>query len=170
MTEQCLVLIKPDGLVKSLTGDIISKLSETKLTIVGAKVISVQKDFAEKHYNKLKEEQTAKHGEEKGTKIYEDTIKYIMGHFHTKRVMALVYEGEDAVTKIKNLAGATNPEKAHNTSIRGKYGRINSTTGVFENVVHASESAEHAEREVKLWFKPHELVSHVHEHENGEWK
>ena len=160
-TQQCLVLIKPDGLVKSLTGNIITKLAETNLKIVGSKIVSVKRDFAEKHYNKLKEEQIAKHGVEKGTQIYEGTLKYIMGDYHTNRVMALVYEGEDAIAKIRQIAGATNPEKAEPTSIRGKYGRINSSTGVFENVMHASENAEHAEREIKLWFKPGELVSHV---------
>ena len=53
--QQCLVLIKPDGLVKSLTGNIITALSETKLKIVGAKMVSVKKELAEKHYHKLKQ-------------------------------------------------------------------------------------------------------------------
>ena len=160
--QQCLVLIKPDGLVKSLTGDVISKLAETKLKIVGAKIVAVKKDFAEKHYCRLKQEQIAKHGEEKGNKIYEATLKYIMGEFHdTNRVLALVYEGEDAVDKIRTIAGATNPEKAEPHTIRGKYGRVNSQTGIFENVMHSSESVSDAEREIKLWFKPTELVSHV---------
>ena len=163
--QQCLVLIKPDGLVKSLTGDVISKLSEVKLTIVGAKIVSMKKDFAERHYCRLKQEQIAKHGDEKGNKIYEETLRYIMGDFHTNRVLALVYEGEDAIEKIRKIAGATNPEKADPNTIRGKYGRINSQTGVFENVVHASESVSDAEREIKLWFTPDEIVSHIYSHE-----
>ena len=161
-TQQCLVLIKPDGLVKSLTGNIITKLAETNLKIVGSKIVTVKRDFAEKHYCRLKQEQIAKHGAEKGNQIFEGTIKYLMGEFHnSNRVMALVYEGEDAISKIRAIAGATNPEKAEHTTIRGKYGRINSVTGVFENVMHASENLTEAEREIKLWFKPTELVSHV---------
>lgn len=144
--EQCLVLIKPDGLVKSLTGNIISKLSEAGLVIVGAKIVQVTKELAEEHYRHLKEEN-----------FFEELIKYIMGEYHTPRVMALVYQGENAITKIRRIAGSTNPENAHPTSIRGKYGRI-TTEGVFENVVHASENALEAEREIKLWFKPDELV------------
>ena len=150
--QQCLVLIKPDGLIKSLTGNIITSFSETKLWIVGAKIVQVDKELAEKHYHKLKQE--------KGEEIYEGTLKYIQGHYHTKRVLAMVYEGEDCIKKIREVCGSTHPEKASPISIRGKYGRVHTETGVFENVVHASENEEEAEREIKLWFKPHEL-SHL---------
>jgi nucleoside-diphosphate kinase len=164
--EQCLVLIKPDGLVKSLTGNIISVLSETKLKIVGARVVKVTKELAEKHYGKLKSELTEKHGDEKGGKIYASVLDYIQGKYHTDRVLALVYHGENAIEKIRSLCGKTNPEEADPVTIRGKYGRINSKTGVFENVVHASDSKETAEREIKLWFKPAELTEKVYSTEN----
>lgn len=157
MIQQCLVIIKPDGLVKSLTGNIITVLSETKLKIVGSRVLKVSRELAEKHYSKLKEEQIQKKGEEKGTQIFEDTVNYIMGKFHTDRVMVLVYHGDNAISKIREIAGKTNPEEADSITIRGKYGRINSKTGVFENVLHASDSEESAEREIKLWFSPDQL-------------
>jgi nucleoside-diphosphate kinase len=144
--EQSLVLIKPDGLVKSLTGNVISKLSETELKIVGAKIVQVTQELAEEHYQHLKEE-----------KFFDELLKYIMGEYHTKRVLALVYHGEDAIKKIRKIVGSTNPEKAEPTTIRGKYGRITSA-GVFENVVHASENQKDAQREIKLWFRPEELV------------
>lgn len=168
--QQSLVLIKPDALVKSLTGNIITVLSETKLTIVGAKMISVSRELAEKHYHDLKQRKIKQHGEELGTKIFEETIKYIQGHYHTKRVMAMVYEGEDAINKIRKIAGVTNPEKADPTTLRGKYGRINSTTGVFENVIHASEDEAQAEREIKLWFRPNELTHTIYPSERKEEK
>lgn len=147
--EKTLVLIKPDGLKKSLTGDVISKLAETELRIVGAKVVNVSKELAEQHYSELK---TSK------PKIFEETLRYIMGEFHTNRVFALVYKGNEAVDKVRKIVGKTNPEEADPVSIRGKYGRINSKTGVFENVVHASDSPKVAEKEIKLWFKETELV------------
>ncbi|MBP7708326.1 nucleoside-diphosphate kinase [Candidatus Pacearchaeota archaeon] len=152
-TQTCLVLIKPDGLIKSLTGNIISILSETKLKIIGSKMVSVQRELAEKHYHQLKEQKP---------EIYEEVLKYIMGEYHTKRVLALVYQGEDAINKIRVLAGSTNPEKADPVSIRGKYGRINSTTKVLENVMHASDSEESAKREIQLWFQPGELTESVY--------
>ena len=146
--ERTLVLIKPDAIVKSLTGNIISRLSEAKLKIIGAKVVQVSRELAERHYHKLKQE--------KGEQIFEDVLKYIQGNYHTKRVFALVYEGVDAINKVRKIAGSTNPEKAHPTTIRGQYGRIHSETKVFENVMHCSDSKEEAEREISIWFKPEE--------------
>jgi nucleoside-diphosphate kinase len=158
MEERTLVLIKPDGLIKSLTGNIITTLSETKLKIVAAKVVKVKRKLAEKHYSNLKNSLIKKFGKEEGTQIFESTLEYIQGKYHTDRVFALVYKGEDAVEKIRELVGETNPEKAHPNSIRGKYGRIHSVTKVFENVVHCSDSIENAKEEIKLWFKPEEIV------------
>lgn len=162
MIQQVLVIIKPDGLVKSLTGNILSVLSETKLKIVGARVLKVSRELAEKHYSELLPNLVKKHGEEKGKKIYENVIEYIQGKYHTDRVFALVYHGEDAIQKIRELAGETNPEKAPPISIRGKYGRINSITGVLENVMHCSDSPESAEKEIKLWFQPEELTETIY--------
>jgi nucleoside-diphosphate kinase len=149
--QQTLVIIKPDGLAKSLTGNILTALSETKLKIVGAKIVRVTRDLAEYHYRDLKNRKP---------QIFESAVKYLMGEFHNNnRVLALVYQGEDAVKKVRKICGDTNPEKAEPTSIRGRYGRINSQTGVFETVVHASESEKEAKREIQLWFRPEELVS-----------
>lgn len=148
--EQCLVLIKPDGLVKSLTGNIISKMSEINLKIVGAKIVQVTRELAEEHYQHLREE-----------KFFDELIRYIMGEFHTKRVLALIYHGEDAIKMTRKIVGLTNPELAEPISIRGKYGRI-TTAGVFENVVHASENQKEAQREIKLWFRPDELVYNIY--------
>ncbi|MDI6641479.1 MAG: nucleoside-diphosphate kinase [Elusimicrobiota bacterium] len=147
--QQTLVIIKPDGLKKSLTGNILTRLSETKLRIVAAKVVRVSKELAEKHYAHLKEKP-----------FYDEVIKYICGELHGERyqrVLALVYEGENAIEKVRAIAGATNPEVAEPTTIRGQYGRLTST-GIFENVLHCSGSEEEAEREIKLWFEPSEIV------------
>lgn len=148
--EQTLVLIKPDGLKKSLTGNILTRLSETKLDIVGAKIVKVSRELAMEHYKKLKDEP-----------FFEELIKYIMGEYHKKKVMALVYWGENAITKVREICGKTNPEEADAVSIRGAYGRI-TTAGVYENVIHASENAEEAEREIKLWFQPDEILLDIY--------
>lgn len=156
--ERTLVLIKPDGLVKSITGNIITTLSETKLKIVAAKVVKVSRELAENHYSDLKQRLVEKFGKEKGEEVFENNLKYIQGKYHTDRVLALVYKGENAVKKIRELAGETNPEKASPVSIRGKYGRVHSETKVFENVIHCSDSVENAKREIALWFKKEEVV------------
>lgn len=157
-TQYTLVLIKPDGLKKSLTGNILTKLAESRFMIVGAKVVSVSKELAEEHYQHLKTKP-----------FFKDLIDYIQGKPYGKefeRVMALVYKGPDAISRIRQMAGATNPEEADPVSIRGSYGRI-TTKGVFENVVHASADATDAEREIKLWFKPEELVGNVFPSKKG---
>ena len=129
--EACLIIIKPDALLKSITGNIITALSETKLRIIGAKIISVNKELEEKHYEELKISKPD---------VFEHTLKYIMGEYHTPRVLTMIYYGEDAIKKVREIVGKTNQEEADATTIRGKYGRINSKTGVFENVIHASDS------------------------------
>ncbi len=152
--QQVLVLIKPDGIVKSLTGNIITSLSETKLKIIAAKIVRVTRALAEAHYAELKQK--------KGEKIFNSTVEFMMGKYHADRTMALVYEGEDAIAKVREIAGATNPEDANPVSIRGRYGRINSKTGVFENCVHVSDSPETAKREIQLWFRPSEIVNQIY--------
>lgn len=147
MSEATLILIKPDGLKKSLTGNILTRLSETKLEIVAAKMVRVSDALAREHYRHLKDKP-----------FFEDLIKYIRGELHNRRkVMALVYWGDNAIKKCRELAGATNPEEAESTTIRGSYGRI-TTTGVYENVIHVSSNKEEAEREIKLWFGPEEII------------
>ena len=146
MKQQTLVLIKPDGLKKSLTGNVLTRLSETKLDIVAAKIVRVSKKLAEEHYSHMKNKP-----------FFGELIKYIMGEFHKKKVMAMVYWGENAIGKVREICGSTNPEEADSVSIRGAYGRI-TTKGVYENVIHASTNAEEAEREIKLWFQPDEII------------
>ena len=152
MNQHSLILIKPDGLVKSLTGNILTRMSETKLEIVAAKIIRVSPELAKAHYKHLE-----------GKPFFDELITYLQGQLHDRRkVMAMVYWGEDAINKVSELAGATNPEEAAPTSIRGAYGRITSK-GVYENVIHASSDESEAEREIKLWFEPDEIILNAFE-------
>ena len=146
MQEPTLILVKPDGLQKSLTGNILSRLSESKLIIIATKIKEVSRQLAEEHYCHMKDKP-----------FFEEIVKYIMGEYHTRRVMAVVYYGEDAIQKVRKICGATNPEEAEPGTIRGSYGRI-TTKGIYENVIHASGNKEDAQREIKLWFQPDEIV------------
>ena len=140
-------MVKPDGLAKSLTGNILTRLSEAKLEIAAAKCVRVSRKLAEEHYSALQDKP-----------FYPALIEYIMGKYHNRRkVLALVYVGEDAIKKVRELSGATNPEEAEPTTIRGQFGRI-TTKGVYENVIHASADAQDSEREIKLWFEPQEII------------
>ncbi|MFH1398455.1 MAG: nucleoside-diphosphate kinase [Candidatus Omnitrophota bacterium] len=147
MSEAVLILIKPDGLKKSLTGNILTRLSETKLEIVAAKMVRVTDELAEEHYKHLKDKP-----------FFPELVKYVKGELHDRRkVMALIYWGNEAIEKCRDLAGTTNPEQAEPTSIRGSYGRI-LTSGLYENVIHVSSNQSEAEREIRLWFLPEEVI------------
>ena len=151
MNEPTLILIKPDGLVKSLTGNILTRLSESKLEIVAAKMVRVSDELAREHYKHMKQKP-----------FFEELVKYIKGELHDRcKVLAMIYYGEGAIEKVRELAGATNPEDADSISIRGQYGRI-TTKGVYENVIHASGNQKEAEREIKLWFEPGEIIVNLY--------
>jgi len=146
--ERCLVLIKPDAMIKKLAGSVISELDRLDLKLVGLKLVNVQRELAEQHYS-----------EHKNKPQFEKVIKHITGALHNnENVIAIAYQGKNAVKKLRDLAGATNPEDATPNTIRGKYGRVVSKTDCFENLIHVSDSKESAEKEIKLWFDESELI------------
>jgi nucleoside-diphosphate kinase len=146
--ERTLVLIKPDAMVKRIAGNIISELYNTNLKMIGLKLVNVQRELAEMHYE-----------EHKNKPFFQKLIRHITGELHNnENVIAIVYEGENAIKKVREIAGKTNPEEANFNTIRGKYGRWHSKTDCFENVIHASDSPESAKREINLWFDKKELV------------
>ena len=135
-------------MIKKLAGTIISELDNLGLNMIGLKLIKIPKELAEKHYEEHKEKP-----------FYNELIEYITGNFHDKtNVIAMVYSGENAIEKIRELVGKTHPDEAHPTSLRGKYGKINTKTNCNETVIHASDSEQSADREIKLWFSDDELV------------
>jgi len=147
MKEKTLVLIKPDAVAKRLVGNIISDLNSLNLKMIGLKLVNVKKELAEKHYEEHKEKP-----------FYNELIDYITGKLHNENVVAIVYNGEDCIKKVRELVGETHPDKAHPNSLRGKYGKVHSINLTHETVIHASDSKESAEREIKLWFDKEELV------------
>jgi nucleoside-diphosphate kinase len=157
--EQTLILIKPDGAKRRLTGLTIDRLEAAGLTLSGSKVVSVTEELAKEHYAFLKDKP-----------FFPNLIQYIRGEFHDikdNRILAMVWEGEGAVALVRKIAGATNPEEAAPGTIRGSFGRL-TTDGQFENVIHASGNVEEAEREVKIWFTPDEIVGPIFAAKNGQ--
>ena len=151
MSENILVVVKPDAVKKGLTGSVLSRLEETKLELVAAKLMRVSECLAKEHYKQLSDKP-----------FFGELLQYIQGKLHdSPNVLALVYRGENAIQKIRALAGATNPEQAEPTSLRGAYGRI-TTKGMIENILHASSEPSEAEREIKLWFQPCELLEELY--------
>ena len=142
-----LVLIKPDAIQRGLAGTVLSRLESLHLEIIGAKAVRVSRELAEEHYEALR-----------GKPFFEELLDHIQGKLHeTPYVLAFVLRGPDAIGRVRQLAGATHPEQAEPTSIRGSLGRM-ATSGVMENVIHASSDPSEARREIPLWFKPQELL------------
>jgi len=137
--ERSLVLVKPDGVQRSLVGEVIARLERRGLRLAGAKFMLVSKALAEAHY--------AVH---KGKPFYEGLIAYIT----SAPVMAMVWEGPDAVAAIRQTMGATRPLEAAPGSIRHDF-----ALEVGRNLTHASDSPANGEQEAALWFKREELVS-----------
>jgi len=137
--ERTFVLVKPDGVQRGLIGEVISRLERRGLKLVGAKFLQVSRDLAEEHY--------AVH---KGKSFYEGLIQYIT----SAPVMAMVWEGPNAVAVVRQTMGATRPYEASPGTIRHDFGLT-----VSRNLTHASDSLENAEAEINLWFQPEEMVS-----------
>jgi nucleoside-diphosphate kinase len=151
--QYTLIILKPDALVKSLTGNILTRLSEARLKIIAAEIMRVSREIAEKHYAHLKDKP-----------FFNDLYEYFSGKAYGpeyERVLVMVYEGEDAIDKVRKIAGATNPLEADPTTIRGAYGRINKK-GIMENLIHCSDSEESAEKEIKMWFKPDDIIENIY--------
>lgn len=130
--ERTLALIKPDGVEKNLIGKIITFYEDAGLKVVALRMDHINADFASKHY-----------GEHIGRNYYEELITFIT----RSPLCALILEGEDAVEVVRKTNGATDPKDAKEGTIRGAY-----ATDKTQNCVHASDSIEHAEQEMSLWF------------------
>jgi nucleoside-diphosphate kinase len=139
--ERTLVLIKPDGVQRGLIGEIIRRIEQRGLLLVAAKLVPVDPNLAERHY--------AVH---KGKPFYDGLIEYIT----SAPVLAMVWEGPNAIVAVRQTMGATNPAEAAPGSVRHDFG-----LDIGRNLTHASDSPETAAEEITLWFQENELVDWV---------
>jgi nucleoside-diphosphate kinase len=139
IVEKTLVLVKPDGVQRGLTGEIIKRLENRGLRLIAAKFILVDEKLAKKHYEV-----------HVGKPFFDGLIRYIT----SGPVMAMVWEGPQAVAAVRQTMGATRPTEAAPGTIRHDY-----ALEVGRNLTHASDSPENAEIEIAIWFKPEEIVS-----------
>jgi len=137
--EKTLVLLKPDAVQRGLIGTIINRLELRGLRLVGAKFVAVDLELAERHY--------AIH---KGKPFYEGLIRYIT----SSPVMAMVWEGPQAIAAVRQTMGSTRPIEASPGSVRHDFG-----LEVGRNLTHASDGPETAEEEIALWFRPEEIIT-----------
>ena len=138
MPERTLVLIKPDALARGLAGEILGRLERRGLQIRAAKLVRLDRSLAERHY--------AEHSEKP---FFGELVDFIT----SAPTLALVVEGESAISVVRATIGATNPAEAAPGTIRGDL-----ALAMPDNLVHGSDSPESAEREIALWFSDSEFV------------
>lgn len=135
--ERTYIMVKPDGVQRRLSGEIIRRFENRGLKLVGLKLVTPSRETAEKHYEVHKERP-----------FYGELVDFVT----SGPVVAMVWEGPDAVKLGRQMIGATKPVDAVPGTIRGDY-----TCDMMSNLIHGSDAPETAAAEISLWFKPEEL-------------
>ena len=135
--SRCFTMLKPGVLNRRLVGEIISRLEKKGFKLVGLKLVHVTKELAEAHY-----------AEHEGKSFYDELTSYVT----SGPVLAMVWQADDCITLMRKYVGSTKPTEAVPGTIRGDY-----CTHTQRNIIHASDSEESAEREIKLWFRDEEI-------------
>lgn len=136
MTQRTLVLVKPDGVQRGLTGQILARIEAKGFTLAELKRVTATREVLEQHY-----------AEHQGKPFFEPLVEFMM----SGPVVAAVVEGDRVIEGFRSLAGATEPTTAAPGTIRGDLGR-DWGEKVQKNLVHGSDSPESAEREIGIWF------------------
>ncbi|KAL8521286.1 hypothetical protein ACS0TY_011719 [Phlomoides rotata] len=139
--EQTFIAIKPDGVQRGLISEILSRFERKGFKLVAIKVVVPSKDFAKKHYHDLSER---------------PFFNGLCDFLSSGPVVAMVWEGEGVIKYGRKLIGATDPQKSEPGTIRGDLAVV-----VGRNIIHGSDGPETAKDEIKLWFKPEELVNYT---------
>ncbi|GAB3541341.1 nucleoside-diphosphate kinase [Arthrobacter tecti] len=134
--ERTLVLVKPDGVSRGLSGEILARVEAKGYKLVDLSLVSATRDKLEAHY-----------AEHVGKPFYEPLVEFML----SGPIVAAVFEGERVIEGFRSLAGATEPTTAAPGTIRGDFGR-DWGLKVQQNLVHGSDSAESAEKEIGIWF------------------
>lgn len=140
MMERTFLMVKPDGVQRNLTGEIVNRFESKGFKLVGAKLMMVTEELANEHY-----------GEHKERPFFGELVDFIT----SGPVFAMVWEGEGVIAKARLIMGATNPEESAPGTIRGDF-----AVNVGQNIIHGSDSAESAKREIGLFFNEAELVDY----------
>ena len=145
-SQRTMVLIKPDGIQRGLIGEIITRLEKRGLMLIAMEFRQISQDFAEQHY-----------GIHKGKPFFKGLVKYII----SSPLVAMVWEGTDAVNAVRQTVGATNPLEAAPGTIRHDLSLLTS-----RNLIHASDSVDTAEEEIALWFDKSKIIPWTRVHED----
>ncbi|MFS0751575.1 nucleoside-diphosphate kinase [Oceanobacillus sp. 1P07AA] len=138
--EKTFLMVKPDGVQRNLIGEIVKRFEAKGYKLAGAKLMQVSNQLSETHYS-----------EHKDRPFFGELVDFIT----SGPVFAMVWEGENVIATARKMMGKTNPLEADPSTIRGDFG-----ISVGKNIIHGSDSAESAEREISLFFAENEIVSY----------
>ena len=165
MVENTLVLVKPDGVSRALTGEIISRVEKMGLKTVALKMLHATKEMAGKHYTE----------EDIGARLGEKIRNLLIDFVTEGPIVAVVIQGDEAVEVVRKMCGATEPKSALPGTIRGDYSHhsydLNNEAGsAVRNVIHASSDKAAAEYEIGVWFNKDEIVSYDRADQRHHWQ
>jgi nucleoside-diphosphate kinase len=138
--ERTYVMVKPDGVQRNLVGEIISRFEKKGLQLVGLKMLQISTELANQHY-----------GEHEGKPFFGELVEFIT----SGPVVAMVWQGQNAIALARTMMGKTNPAEAAPGTIRGDFAIF-----MGNNVVHGSDSPASADREINLFFTPDEVIDY----------
>ncbi|MCK9151755.1 nucleoside-diphosphate kinase [Methanobacterium alcaliphilum] len=140
MMEKSFVMMKPDTVQRRLMGKVLSRFEEKGLQIIAVKMMQISEELAKEHY-----------GEHSEKPFFKDLVEYIT----SSAVLAMVIQGDDSISLIRKMVGATNPKEADLGTIRGDF-----ALDMGRNIIHASDSPDSAKREISLFFKESEICDY----------
>ncbi len=140
MKQRSFVMLKPDAIKRRLAGEVLGRFERRGLKILAVKMVVIERDLAEKHY-----------GEHSEKPFFKDLVDYIT----SGPVLATVIEGEECISLIRKMVGATNPQEADLGTIRGDY-----AIDTGRNIIHASDSTTSAVREISLFFEDSDICKY----------
>ncbi|GAX89727.1 nucleoside-diphosphate kinase [Effusibacillus lacus] len=136
--ERTFLMVKPDGVQRGLIGEIVSRFEKKGFKLVNAKLMTVSRELAEKHYEELKDKP-----------FFGELVDFIT----SSPVFAMIWEGDNVISTARTMMGKTNPADAAPGTIRADY-----AVSVGMNIIHGSDSPENAKREIDLWFNGETIV------------
>lgn len=178
--QQTFVMVKPDGVQRALVGEIVHRIERTGLKLVGLKMLTPSRSQAAEHYGKNDAwcekvgERTIENMKNAGEEPTKTALEYgrevlegLYDFLTSSPVVAMVWEGNQAVGVVKKIVGDTEPLTSDVGTIRGdytidSYEIANIDTRAVRNLIHCSDQVDEAEREMNIWFSPEELVRYRH--------
>jgi nucleoside-diphosphate kinase len=170
MIERTLVIVKPDGVARNLTGGILARYEKEGFKLKALKMMKASRELIKKHYPESMAESLGKKSRDAGDTSVTDLaeqgrkiLEWLRTYLTEGPVVVMLLEGPNVIERVREIAGYTDPSQAKAGTIRGDFGtdsilKANREQRSVRNILHASGNREEAEKEIQLWLKPEEIM------------